>query len=102
MFPRPLLPSVSRFLHTMQNMKCGRTYAVTSGGQRIYTHLGWYPSIITFFVYINQSSIDTIFVVNALASNPWMDARRKDLEILHQAPPPMCLVIFCVPDVPFI
>ena len=52
MVPRPLLPSVSRFLHTMQNMKCGHDmYAVTSGGQRVYTHLGWYPSII-IFLYI--------------------------------------------------
>ena len=50
--PRPLLPSVARFLHTMQKMKCGHMYAVTSGGQRVYTHLEWYPSIMAFFVYI--------------------------------------------------
>ena len=42
MVPSPWLPSVSRFLHTM---KCDHTYAVTSGGERVYTHLGWYPSI---------------------------------------------------------
>ena len=55
MLPRPLLPSVSRFLHTMQNMKCGHTYAVISGGQRIYTHLGLYLSIITFFAIPNKA-----------------------------------------------
>ena len=49
MVPRSLLPSVSRFLHTMQNMKCGHTYAVTLVGQRVYTHLGWYPSMINLF-----------------------------------------------------
>ena len=64
--------------------------------------LRWYPSIITLYIYPLQRCIYTIYIVNALASNPWMDARRKDLEILHQAPPPMCLTIFCVPDVSFI
>ena len=47
-------------------------------------------------------SIDAIYIVNALVSNPWMDARRKDYKILHQAPLPMCLTIFCVCNVLFI
>ena len=39
----------------MQNMKCGHMYAVISGGQRIYTHLGLYLSIITFFAIPNKA-----------------------------------------------
>ena len=53
MVPGPLLPSVSRFLHTTQNMKCGHTYAVTSGGQRVYTHLGWYPHFLHISIPVN-------------------------------------------------
>ena len=60
-------------------MKCGHTYVVTSGGQRVYTHLGRYPSIKTFFLSLKRQYWYYIYIVNALASNTMKNCVFSDL-----------------------
>ena len=85
-------------LCTMRNTKCGHNYPMTS-----HMCLGWCPITVKFlyiYMYIALTSrIDTIYLVNDLASNFLYGRRLKSLEILHQEQNPTFLAIFYLPYV---